>query len=1220
MDIVTETPSRPLTPNTLKRLRFAEVKESDVHVYESQPSSPKKQALALLPAPVGGDPSAVPLPQRKTSIPFVIPDALSPTSGDAEDAKEVDDTPESIRRRFFPTESTHNLALQWMEEPSSPATPSLLESGSSTLSSIRFDLAGDPIPLDLVATLPTQLGLHHHGDSAELAGYTLADLFLLSRSTVPNQRTIVLKALAGLLSNLRRTNRKTPKGVEIPEVLLDAKTGLKDAAVGIAAHAFLDGRGMTLISAVDLLWEGLVAWDASFLEVEDDVVVEVEEQTFKFRVPHDAESFNSTLPTDTSSLPSVLLNHVLIVASNIINTTSPLIPSSSLNRLLQILLRLATYSRASASEFLKVEGLITGIIQSFAIRSLTTSERGDFGFSEPDTSAIRLVDAVAQSSREAAHRIVSLGIADNLLRALRVLSELPNAPISIETLNSQILFAFQTLKLYRTLAKYGIYANASLLASDVFSSLSHFVLSLHGLPPSDISKRVGSRAKDDITCSWLDLLDIWMVCARHPHCTSPPHAIRWVDVVRFGWSMDLFDLEEVVFRESGGSSLSVMTSLWNALAAWLEGAGVNSEAGGKEEKDKARKKLIGDGAGFGRGLTPLEASLATLSDDVSNAIPHAKGLRQVSLAARNVNAAVRLAASILERAAEPNAANPTPPPPIPIPIESTVALCRRLVSPNKLIARNPDSTTIPGTRNITSLLVSTLQYSLIVKYGSPKEWITLALQVLGCLVPGDEESGAWIVSNVLGLMGPQAGASLGWKIPEDVWKGAGLRIISPFLECGLLAQDETASGDEDEDELDATMVPVHLAPTSSSPETIAASTRIMYPPPRETFHSQGDGVVGKFGLPIEGGWVFSAIDELLRSGSSKAFKMLPRDWSSSEADVVRATLIFAGLFQAILGGDGASSSTFDHTEVVFACIKVFMLEHGQKEQDSGEEVFRDTFVNNAMLSLLTSTRHISHSPFIPSVSLLVPSTKKSATAPLERVARQLLGPRTPFYQMYTDFVALYDAISFSEPLFGALLIAPLAMSYAIDYRKILWVDYAHLVRSIRTEPTHPVFGASSKSGLVDEVYFYPVESDGQVLNAYLGALCGGSGGGGVHGVLKTIALHHVACHIWPDLQASQTNADFSEELEGGGSEDVAAGPPPLTKSGGGWEEDRAKKLLTILVQKAQHDVIRGVILYSASRSSSASISNETKAERMEYVASWGGEALRGRLYALLKAA
>jgi hypothetical protein len=71
---------------------------------------------------------------------------------------------------------------------------------------------------------------------------------------------------------------------------------------------------------------------------------------------------------------------------------------------------------------------------------------------------------------------------------------------------------------------------------------------------------------------------------------------------------------------------------------------------------------------------------------------------------------------------------------------------------------------------------------------------------------------------------------------------------------------------------------------------------------------------------------------------------------------------------------------------------------------------------------------------------------------LELAAAQFLGPGTPFFQFYTDFVTLYDATSFGHPLFAALLLPPLAQRYAPDYRKLLYNDTAHVLGTVRMPP------------------------------------------------------------------------------------------------------------------------------------------------------------------------
>ncbi len=62
---------------------------------------------------------------------------------------------------------------------------------------VRFNFDGSLIPLGLA--LPTHLGLHHHGDQQQFAGYTLSELSLWIRSAVPQQRILALDVLAAIV-------------------------------------------------------------------------------------------------------------------------------------------------------------------------------------------------------------------------------------------------------------------------------------------------------------------------------------------------------------------------------------------------------------------------------------------------------------------------------------------------------------------------------------------------------------------------------------------------------------------------------------------------------------------------------------------------------------------------------------------------------------------------------------------------------------------------------------------------------------------------------------------------------------------------------------------------------------------------------------------------------------------------------------------------------------
>lgn len=58
------------------------------------------------------------------------------------------------------------------------------------------------LPPSTSLELPTSLGLHHHADDPEAAGYTISELSILSRSTVPAQRCVAWQVLGRILFRL----------------------------------------------------------------------------------------------------------------------------------------------------------------------------------------------------------------------------------------------------------------------------------------------------------------------------------------------------------------------------------------------------------------------------------------------------------------------------------------------------------------------------------------------------------------------------------------------------------------------------------------------------------------------------------------------------------------------------------------------------------------------------------------------------------------------------------------------------------------------------------------------------------------------------------------------------------------------------------------------------------------------------------------------------------
>lgn len=115
-----------------------------------------------------------------------------------------------LQSHYFPDTPHDPSALSWLQPDDegdnpnpSPYTPGSTAT-SMPASAIRFSLKGTILSPSTALKLPTTLGLHHHGNDPQAAGYTIPELSILSRSTVPAQRCIAWQVLGRILFRLGR--------------------------------------------------------------------------------------------------------------------------------------------------------------------------------------------------------------------------------------------------------------------------------------------------------------------------------------------------------------------------------------------------------------------------------------------------------------------------------------------------------------------------------------------------------------------------------------------------------------------------------------------------------------------------------------------------------------------------------------------------------------------------------------------------------------------------------------------------------------------------------------------------------------------------------------------------------------------------------------------------------------------------------------------------------
>ncbi|KAG5265553.1 hypothetical protein AALO_G00243750 [Alosa alosa] len=176
---------------------------------------------------------------------------------DEEDAEEPkltqqiteEDLPLKPQRDWVHMDKLEPDKLEWTKDLPPPR-----RKGTKKAMQARFDFAGNLIPP--TEDLPTHLGLHHHGDEPELAGYSLQELFMLSRSLVIQQRTLALSTLANIITKARSGVFTSELKGSVLSTLLDAgllfllRFSLDDCVEGVIAAA-VQALQALLVSADD---------------------------------------------------------------------------------------------------------------------------------------------------------------------------------------------------------------------------------------------------------------------------------------------------------------------------------------------------------------------------------------------------------------------------------------------------------------------------------------------------------------------------------------------------------------------------------------------------------------------------------------------------------------------------------------------------------------------------------------------------------------------------------------------------------------------------------------------------------------------------------------------------------------------------------------------------------------------------------------------------------
>jgi RNA polymerase II-associated protein 1 len=163
-----------------------------------------------------------------------------------------------LKETYFP-ELAHDpspTSLSWLQDQSAEDVSQSTYSPTRAAypaSSIRFSFTGSLIPPKEALTLPTHLGLHHHGDAPESAGYTVPELTLLARSHMPNQRCVAYQITGRMLYRLG-SGALGPPGSELVEALWAEVEKERILELVLAEANRIKGHTSAKAHATEALW------------------------------------------------------------------------------------------------------------------------------------------------------------------------------------------------------------------------------------------------------------------------------------------------------------------------------------------------------------------------------------------------------------------------------------------------------------------------------------------------------------------------------------------------------------------------------------------------------------------------------------------------------------------------------------------------------------------------------------------------------------------------------------------------------------------------------------------------------------------------------------------------------------------------------------------------------------------------------------------------------
>ncbi|XP_026463654.1 RNA polymerase II-associated protein 1-like [Ctenocephalides felis] len=295
--------------------------------------------------------------------------------------------------------------LKWTTDVAAPKTK--LKPGETY--EARFDFAGALLEYVPEGNQPREL--YHHGEEPHRPGYSMKELFKLTRSQIQQQRIIALNCLAGILENYMVGNYWF-LDLPLAKIFFVIRFALDDNATSALHPALRAMRSFFFHHIDESCLDSTVFLDdlkqpllSPLTKTRQNTKESRNDQDLINYIPEKNEEDEMTdyHIAENDIVQCALRTDILPRIRYILSTIRPNL--NTVEYCLQILIRLARESIAEVDQILKCEGVVEIIVNEFLPNSSQHIGRSDIAYGTPVILALKLIRIMASHSATIANDI-----------------------------------------------------------------------------------------------------------------------------------------------------------------------------------------------------------------------------------------------------------------------------------------------------------------------------------------------------------------------------------------------------------------------------------------------------------------------------------------------------------------------------------------------------------------------------------------------------------------------------------------------------------------------------------------------------------------------------------------------------------------------------------------------------------------------------------------------